>query len=55
MEIAPFAAQGKHNAQVARDLLTSPLTAENHLKHTYIKLQVGSRAELAHVLQGLVD
>jgi DNA-binding CsgD family transcriptional regulator len=55
MEIARLVAQGKHNAEVARELQISPFTVESHLKHIYAKLQVSSRAELGHALRELVD
>jgi DNA-binding CsgD family transcriptional regulator len=59
IEIARLVAQGKHNARVARELARelqiSPFTVETLLKHTYAKLHVSSRMELAVVIQELVD
>ncbi len=55
MEIARLVAQGKHNAEAARELQISPFTVETHLKHIYTKLHVRSRTELAHALRELVD
>lgn len=55
MQVARLVAQGKQNVQVAHDLQISPFTVETHLKHIYLKLQVNSRTELAHVIQELVD
>jgi DNA-binding CsgD family transcriptional regulator len=55
MEIARLVAQGKHNAEIARELQISSYTVETHLKHTYAKLGVGSRTELAHVVRELAD
>jgi len=55
MEIASLVVRGQRNAEVARELHISPYTVETHLKHIYIKLNVSSRTELAHVIQELVD
>jgi DNA-binding CsgD family transcriptional regulator len=55
IEIARLVAQGKQNAEVARELQIRPYTVESHLKHTYAKLHVRSRTELAHALRELVN
>ena len=46
-EIAELAAAGLTNRQIAERLFVSPKTVATHLSHTYAKLDVRSRTELA--------
>lgn len=55
VEVAQLVAQGRRNAEIARELHISILTVETHLKHIYSKLNIRSRTELARVLRDLVD
>jgi DNA-binding CsgD family transcriptional regulator len=55
MEVAHLVAEGKRNAEIARDLSISVHTVETHLQHIYDKLQVHSRTELVRVIRDLVD
>jgi DNA-binding NarL/FixJ family response regulator len=50
-EIARLVAQGKRNADIARDLHLSTFTVETHLKHIFVKLGIRSRTELAHLVR----
>ncbi len=49
-EIAAMAASGLTNRQIAQRLIVSERTVENHLYRTFIKLDVGSRDDLAAAL-----
>lgn len=51
-EIAVLAAQGLASKEIGDRLFISRRTAENHLANVYDKLGVGTRAELARVLDG---
>lgn len=51
-EIAELAARGHTNQQIADMLVLSRRTVGNHLSHTYTKLDVSNRADLA-ILLGL--
>ena len=51
-EIARLAASGLTNKQIARQLMVSERTVENHLQATYTKLGVCGRAELQPLLTG---
>jgi DNA-binding CsgD family transcriptional regulator len=46
-EVAALAASGLTNQQIAQRLFVSPKTVATHLSHTYAKLNVRSRTELA--------
>ncbi|MFE2216595.1 helix-turn-helix transcriptional regulator [Streptomyces canus] len=47
LAIARLAAQGMTNRQISRELVLSVKTIECHLSHSYAKLGIGSRTELA--------
>jgi DNA-binding CsgD family transcriptional regulator len=49
--VARMAADGLTNNQIAQALFLTPRTVEMHLTSTYRKLSIGSRAQLANVLQ----
>lgn len=55
IQVARLVAEGKRNAEVARELGISTLTVETHLKHIYAKCGIKSRMELARAIQDLVD
>jgi DNA-binding CsgD family transcriptional regulator len=44
--IARMAAEGRTNREIAQELFLSLKTVETHLRHTYRKLDISSRAEL---------
>lgn len=46
-EILVLLAQGKKNAEIAKELYVAPSTVKTHIKHVYQKLEVHSRRELA--------
>jgi DNA-binding CsgD family transcriptional regulator len=46
--VVELAAEGRSNKQIAAELFLSLHTVELHLSHAYAKLNVHSRAELAH-------
>jgi DNA-binding CsgD family transcriptional regulator len=48
--VADLAAQGLTTRQIAQALFVTPKTVEYHLRHTYQKLDVSSRSELAEEL-----
>jgi DNA-binding CsgD family transcriptional regulator len=48
--VAELVAAGHTNREVASELFMSPKTVEAHLSRIYRKLEVRSRAELAHKL-----
>jgi len=52
--VANLAAEGLANREIAQQLFLSPKTVEMHLGHTYRKLGIHSRAELASVLANAV-
>jgi DNA-binding CsgD family transcriptional regulator len=47
LRVAELVASGMTNRAIAEDLIVSPHTVDAHLKHTYVKLGIHSRAELA--------
>jgi DNA-binding CsgD family transcriptional regulator len=48
--VAVLAAQGRKNREIAASLYVEKRTVEIHLTHTYRKLGINSRAELAEIL-----
>jgi DNA-binding CsgD family transcriptional regulator len=48
--VADMAAQGQSTPEIAQALFITPKTVETHLAHTYQKLDIHTRAELAHAL-----
>jgi ATP/maltotriose-dependent transcriptional regulator MalT len=48
--VATLAAEGRTNRQIAQELFVTTRTVETHLTHTFAKLDVTSRAELAPAL-----
>jgi len=52
-QVALLAARGLTNRQIATEVGLSIYTVSNHLKRVYVKLEVGSRTELAWRLQYL--
>jgi DNA-binding CsgD family transcriptional regulator len=46
--VASLAKDGLSNREIALELFLSPKTVEMHLSHAYRKLQIHSRAQLAH-------
>jgi DNA-binding CsgD family transcriptional regulator len=51
LEVAAMAAQGWSSEEIARRLVLSVRTVDNHLGHVYQKLGVTSRGELKGVLE----
>jgi hypothetical protein len=45
-----MAAQGQSTPEIAQALFITPKTVETHLAHTYQKLDIHTRAELARAL-----
>jgi DNA-binding CsgD family transcriptional regulator len=48
--VAHMAAQGQSTAEIAQTLFVTPKTIETHLSHTYQKLGIHARADLAEAL-----
>ncbi len=48
--VANLAAQGHSTPEIAQALFVTPKTVETHLAHTYQKLNIHARTELAHAL-----
>jgi DNA-binding CsgD family transcriptional regulator len=48
--VGDLAAQGLTTRQMAEALYVTPKTVEYHLRHTYRKLAISSRAQLSDVL-----
>jgi DNA-binding CsgD family transcriptional regulator len=56
LRVAELAGNGLTTRQIAKALFVTPKTIEFHIRHIYRKLDVGSRAELAAVMDdGTVD
>ncbi len=55
MEVARLVAKGLSNVEIARELAISPRTVDTHLKNIYIKLQIHSRTQLAHLVERIID
>ncbi|MFF1796240.1 LuxR C-terminal-related transcriptional regulator, partial [Kitasatospora sp. NPDC058263] len=51
LRVARLVAQGLTNPQVAEELSLSPHTVGSHLRRAYTKLDIGSRAELARLVE----
>lgn len=49
LQIAGFVAQGLTNREVAAQLFLSPRTIDFHLRNVFRKLDIASRAQLAHL------
>jgi DNA-binding CsgD family transcriptional regulator len=54
-QVAGLAAQGMSNREIAESLFVTLKTVEWHLRHSYEKLEIGSRKELRAKLAGSVD
>jgi DNA-binding CsgD family transcriptional regulator len=52
LAVADLVAQGMTNREVAARLFLSPHTVSSHLRHSFTKLGVNSRVELARALSG---
>ena len=52
--VATMAAEGSTNPEIAQALFVTKRTVETHLTHIYRKLDITSRAELAHALANAV-
>jgi DNA-binding CsgD family transcriptional regulator len=48
--VANMAARGQSTPEIAQTLFVTPKTVETHLAHTYQKLDIHTRAELARAL-----
>jgi DNA-binding CsgD family transcriptional regulator len=55
LKIGMLVAEGKTNREIAEQMFLSPKTIEFHLTQVYRKLEIHSRAELAHLLGGRPD
>lgn len=53
--VAELAAEGMTNKQIAQALFVTHKTVATHLAHTYSKLDIGSRGEIAAKLLGVTD
>ena len=48
--VAQLAAEGRTNRQIAQELFVTQRTVETHLTHTFAKLDIHARSELAGAL-----
>ena len=55
LQVAGLAAEGMSNREIAESLFVTLKTVEWHLKHSYEKLEIGSRKELRAKLAGHAD
>lgn len=55
LEIARHFADGLTNKEIAQKLGLAPATVRNHLSSIYLKLGVGSKAELATIVSGMAE
>jgi DNA-binding NarL/FixJ family response regulator len=53
--LAQLAADGRTNRDIAQELFVTPKTVEVHLSHTYQKLAIRSRSQLAAALSVHAD
>jgi DNA-binding CsgD family transcriptional regulator len=53
LQVAQFVARGLTNSEVAAQLFLSPRTVDFHLRNIFRKLDIASRAQLAHVDLGV--
>lgn len=49
LRVARLAARGLTNRQIGEQLFLSPHTVSSHLRHTFTKLEISSRVELARM------
>ncbi len=47
LEVLKLIANGKDNAQIARELFISPKTVKNHISNILMKLQIENRIQAA--------
>ncbi len=50
-EVARLVAQEKSSTQIAEELVISPYTVANHLRHIFGKLEINSRQQLTQVVK----
>jgi predicted ATPase/class 3 adenylate cyclase/DNA-binding CsgD family transcriptional regulator len=50
IDVARLVAEGLTNPAIAKRLVMSPNTVKTHLSHIFAKLDIGNRAELAHLV-----
>jgi DNA-binding NarL/FixJ family response regulator len=49
LRVARLAARGLTNRQIGEQLFLSPHTVSSHLRHTFTKLEISSRVQLARM------
>ncbi len=54
-DVARLVARGLSNAEIGRELAIKPRTVDAHIQRIYSKLEVHSRAHLAHRYRHFVD
>jgi DNA-binding CsgD family transcriptional regulator len=52
LQIARLVAEALSNKEVAAQLFLSPRTIHYHLRRVFVKLEIGSRTQLAHLPVG---